>query len=381
MSVAGELVLLAPSARALVASARRGGRRVLALDAFADRDTSAVAQVIRVARGGELDPDAALAVLASLPPTARELIAAAPIEARPELVDQIGRFGRVFNNTRDAIAALKDPGIFPGLLTAAGLRVAETQIESPQTPVGWLRKRRGASGGGHVVRAQLGETRADCFYQREITGVALSLCFLADAERCYPLGINALRSLDIGGAPFHYAGVRALDQEERATYLSDEHIAEIIAGLHRLVRVLALRGLNGIDLIATPDDYAVIEVNPRPPASFALYDDDYAAGLVHWHCQSFERRLLNFAPATPRSYRAIAIEFAMRSLCVPGVFDWPTWCHDLPHGGALLPAAAPLCSVTASDSSSAAAARSLRQRQRELRAVCASWPRVAELAA
>ena len=56
-----------------------------------------------------------------------------------------------------------------------------------------------------------------------------------------------------------------------------------------------------------------LEVNPRPTATFELYDPDYAQGLVDWHVRSFAGPLADFPDRhaqAPASARACAIVYA-----------------------------------------------------------------------
>ena len=103
------------------------------------------------------------------------------------------------------------------------------------------------------------------------------------------LGFNEQFMRAVGDAPFCYAGAATCTVASRASQ------QRMQAGLDRLVRVTELRGLNGVDFLLDGAAVYVLEVNPRPTATFELYDEDFARGLVHWHVRSFLAPLPSFA--------------------------------------------------------------------------------------
>ena len=159
-------------------------------------------------------------------------------------------------------------------------------------------------------RAQRASAHPRAYYQREAPGRALSATFLADAQRAWILGFNALAFRTLGDAPFCYGGAATCS-------VAPALEREMQARLNRLVWVTGLRGLNGIDFLLDGSDVHALEVNPRPTATFELYDADYAHGLVDWHIRSFAGPLLDFPEKLAqgrRPARAYAIVYA-RACC------------------------------------------------------------------
>ena len=328
-----EILIVAISGRALAQSAARTGCRVRVLDAFADRDTRAVAETVCVAADGAIALDdeklfAALDTLDALGPR-RAIVAGSGFERSPQTLDRLAAYGTLCANDADIVAALKDPELSAELLRALGWQVPETRREPPDDPRGWLQKEIGGAGGVHVRRAQRASAHPRAYYQREVPGRALSATFLADARRAWVLGFNALAFRTLGDAPFCYAGASTCSVDPAFE-------RDVQARLDRLVRVTGLRGLNGIDFLLDGSDVHALEVNPRPTATFELYDPDYAQGLVDWHVRSFAGPLRDFPDKHAqgeRSARAYAIVYAEHVVRVPDDADFPSWCRDLPDGG------------------------------------------------
>lgn len=359
------LVVVAVSGRALAQSAARSHGPVVILDAFADADTRRTGTAVNVGlnHGIGIDGKRMLAALAQATSDRNAtIVVGSGFERSPHWLDRMARHGRLCANDSSVVRALKDPDIVMKLLRAQGWNVPETQRMPPSTRSGWLQKRVGGAGGIHVRRAAGRKHAAHHYYQREVDGIALSVTFLADGERAYVLGCNRLLSVTIGTLPWCHAGIVSgvsLSAGLRAT-LQDR--------LDRLVRVTGLRGLNGLDFLMVGDDAVALEVNPRPTASFELYDADYEEGLVHWHIASFAGPLREFVARTERSTaRALRVVYADRDMAIPDGEVWPDWCRDQPGAGTSIAAGAPVLTVTADGGTPEAAQVELDRRAESIR--------------
>ena len=285
------LVIVAISGRALAQSTAKTGRRLVVLDAFGDRDTRAMAEVVCVGsdEGVAIDPGRLMAALAAEPRGSDlAILVGSGFEGTPELASRLARYGQVYANDPAVVAALKDPELGIALLRGCGWRVPATQRELPAERHGWLQKEAGAAGGTHVRRAGHAHDSGAVYFQREIPGQPLSVTFLADGDRAYCLGFNRLLVEVLGDARYCYAGaIAGID-------LPPDLRAQAQSCLDRLVRVTGLRGLGGLDFLLDGERMTALEVNPRPTATFELYDDDFPEGLVHWHLASFERPVPEF---------------------------------------------------------------------------------------
>jgi len=366
-----EIIIVAITGRALAQSAAKTGCRVRVLDAFADRDTQAAAQTACVGADGAiaLDPERLFAALGDLD-DAREqrvIVPGSGFERTPRWLERLASFGTLCANDADIVAAFKEPEVAAELLRALGWQVPETRREPPADPRGWLQKEIGGAGGVHVRRAGRATAHARAYYQREVPGRPLSVTFLADAERAWILGFNALAFQAMGDAPFCYAGASTCS-------LDPVLEREVQTRLDRLVRVTGLRGLNGLDFLLDGGEIYALEVNPRPTATFELYDPDYAEGLVRWHIRSFAGPLRDFPSQRAQNRaRACAVVYAEHAVHVPDGVDFPGWCRDLPVAGSRIAAGAPVLAVFAEAQSEGQVQRLLQHRQHEMRGTLQRW--------
>lgn len=351
------LVVVAVSGRALAQSAARSHGPVVILDAFADADTRRAGHAIPVGlrQGIGIDGPRMLAALArATDGRDATIVVGSGFERSPQWLNRMARHGRLCANDAAVVQALKDPDIATELLRAQGWTVPDTQRAVPAARAGWLQKRIGGAGGIHVRRAGGRKHAAHHYYQREVAGTALSITFLADGERAYVLGCNRLLSVALGTLPWCHAGVVS------GVSLPAGLLASLRDRIDRLVRVTGLRGLNGIDFMLVGDDAVALEVNPRPTASFELYDPDFEEGLVHWHIASFAGPLRGFVARDERSTaRALRIVYADRDTAIPADVVWPAWCRDQPMPGTTIPAGAPVLTVAATGTTPDAAALEL----------------------
>jgi predicted ATP-grasp superfamily ATP-dependent carboligase len=368
-----KLVIIATSGRALAQSAAKRRRQLVVLDAFADRDTRAAAAVARVAadEGIALDAERLLTALAAqAQESAPDIVIGGGLEHAPGLASRIAAHGRLYANPPATVAALKDPELGTALLRATGWDVPVTQRDAPADRRGWLQKQAGGTGGVHVRRAGNAPADARGYFQREVRGQPMSVTFLADGERAWLLGFNRLRTAARGEAAFRYGG--AVGNIAVAPPLC----ARTQSCLDRLVRVTGLRGLAGVDFLLAAGESIAIEINPRPTATFELYDDDFPEGLVHWHMLSFERPVPELAERVGRerlACRALGIIYADQPVRIPADAGFPDWCRDLPCGETTIAAGAPVLSVFAEAETAEEAERLLGVRTRAVHELLARW--------
>lgn len=355
-----QLLIVAACGRALAESARRGGWSPLVIDGFADQDTRAAAARCLPAAGGSgrLDPDRVRAQLRQVPRDVG-IVYGGGLEAWPELVDDLAAHGRLYGNATHIVRSVQDPDSFFGLLRGNGIPHPDTCDRKPSGPA-WLRKRAGSCGGEHVWPATMAapDSGASVYYQRYVEGRPMSALFLADGHAARVVGFNRQWiAWEDSRAPFRYGGAAS---RARLSLLYAAMLEEW-AGI--LARELGLRGLNGIDFIATDRGPVIVELNPRPCATFELYDPDLRYGLVALHIQSCRQGLPRTIPWLQRRFRAHAVVYAPCALRVPTGLDWPFWARDLPHGGQFIAAGHPLCSVHGEGGNVRAARAVVRERQ------------------
>jgi uncharacterized protein len=351
---------VALSARALAVAARRAGRRVVVADLFGDTDTRASAEASLVVEGDFDDGFEAAALLAAaerLAPASAAprfgVVYGSGLESHPELLAQLATGRRLFGNTPTTVGRTKNPREFFALLDGLGLPYPTISLAPPADVAGWLMKRIGGSGGGHVEPARSGATaNGGCYFQRRLPGRAIGASFLADGRRALLLGFSEQWS---SPASYRFGGL------VQPAAIGKRVAAAIPTALDDLTRELGLVGLNSLDLIVDGDHFAILEVNPRPGANLDVFDGADPAGLFELHVAACEGRLPErWTP--PSQATAMSVLYAERPLRVPQRASWPAWVADRPAPGARIETGAPICTVLASAPSPAAARETIAAR-------------------
>ncbi|MGH8478146.1 MAG: ATP-grasp domain-containing protein [Gammaproteobacteria bacterium] len=370
---------MAQSGRALARSAARAGIPVHVLDLYADRDTFAlarsVAQIGSIATG--VCADRLLAFLHGI--QAREgiggIVAGSGFEDRIDVLEAMARVGPLRGNRPEVVRCANDPACFFPLLSRLGIPHPETITGVPVGPVfddaGWLCKRIGGAGGGHVGPAE-GRRPPGFYLQHQVPGWPHSVVFLADGRRAEIIGYNEIRVQGgTGAARFRYTGAVTVPEPPVAPAVED--------AVQALVPALGLVGLCGLDFMLDEDGrYSVLEINPRPTATFELYEDLGVAGpgLFQMHLSAGEGRLPRTVRVLGTGVAAQEVLWASEALTIPGGFKWPDWARDRPASGTLLQADEPICTLHARAAQRKAVARLLSDRRAKLSAVL-GWPQAA----
>ena len=335
----------------MAAAARAAGVRPVVIDCFGDADTHAcAAEVVSLSRH-----PAGWIRIAHARTVMREVWARYPraslvwgggMEGYPRLLGGWAPLGAVLGCPIEAVLRLTNPVQRAALLCELAIPHPEISL-LPRAELGWLCKRRGGAGGTHVYRYSPGARFAATHYlQREISGQSYSLAFVATVEAALPLSFNAQLNWQPNSKfPFRYGGAVV-------TPLPASLTAEVVAYATRIVRRCGLRGLCGMDFIVDAEGaVSVLEVNPRPTATFDLGITPARAFSAHLAaCGGTPRPTL--VPCT--AVRGHLIAYAADAIRIANSLDWPPWTADRPRGGVTVPAAAPLCSITAEGSSEAA---------------------------
>lgn len=312
------------------------------LDWFADDDTRALAETCQILPPGKTGSGFARyaldAALEKLSGQFDKIVYGAGIEGQPTRLTRLERAAAVFGNRSSVLKLVKDPVALSDLLRRVGATHPEISFDRPDTP-GWLAKRIGVSGGGHVIWADKGSRRSGQYYQRAIAGDAVSVLFAANGDQAVVLGFSEQWTAPTKTSPFRYGGCAGPIDLDEAT-------AAALASLcSRLAAEAGLVGLNGIDcLIALDGQITVIEINPRPGAAIDLFGD---LNLWQIHIDAVSGQLPP-RPGPPSSIkRAACVLYAEQPIIMPGGFAWPDWTADRTAAGQAVAKAAPICTVFA----------------------------------
>ncbi|MEO8714702.1 MAG: ATP-grasp domain-containing protein [Acetobacteraceae bacterium] len=352
------VLIAALSGRALAAAARRAGYVPLVADLFDDLDTRAMAGASTLVAGSLARGFAHDALLDSLDRLAtgsapEGVVCGSGFEDRPKLLRAVAARHTLLGNTAATVARVKDPLALAALCKRLDIP-HPTVRRAPEDRGSWLRKRAGASGGGHVEAARLGQTAKPGEYvQRRVEGTAVSALFLADGRHALMLGLSRQWADPTQTRPYRYGGA------VRPAALSETRAVEIAGIIGRLVPATGLVGLNSADFMVRTDGLDLIEINPRPCATIDIFADDEGQ-LFRLHVDACLGHLPDVAPTFPPAAAACVI-YAPRPLLVSAEMAWPDWSADRQPSGRVREGA-PLCTVLADETDADRAERLVRAR-------------------
>ncbi|HEX3441374.1 MAG TPA: ATP-grasp domain-containing protein [Pseudolabrys sp.] len=363
----GAVVLIAAvSGRALAASARRGGFVPLVADAFGDQDTLAAAagHVRTDMLDRPVDGDRLMVALEALTNgrEAAAIVCGSGFEDRADLLARIGARWPLLGNDADTVARIKDPLTFAAICRAADIPHPETLRTPPPDRTGWLVKRIGGAGGLHVREASDSKTEGEgVYFQRSVRGEPVSALVLGDGKRAMVLGFSAQWTAPSRRHPFRYGGA------VRPAPISDGLTRDLTAAIERISAAVPLVGVNSADFLVEGDAFHLLEINPRPGATFDLFERE-ADSLFALHVAACGG---TFPAQAPKFEGAMAgaIVYAVRDIDSVPAFAWPDWAADLSVPGSRIGAEDPLCSVFAHADTAAAAKELVNQRVAQIHAM------------
>ncbi len=361
------MLIAAASGRALAASARRGGYVPLVADAFGDQDTLVAveghAHVDLLDR--RLDDEKVIGALAKLAVGLEPagVVCGSGFEDRVALLARIGARWRLLGNAPETIARLKDPLEFAALCRETDIAHPETVLDRPADTEGWLIKRAGGAGGWHIRPVRDDDVAGEGnYFQRFVTGRAVSALLLGDGRRAVVLGLSEQWCSPLPLHPFRYGGA------VRPAALGDGMARRLTAAVQRLTAAVPLTGVNSADFVVDGDAFHLLEINPRPGATFDLFEPASGPSLFSLHVDACGGVLPAPAPCFARAM-AGGILYAAHDVKRMPDLNWPDWASDRPVAGSAVKVNAPLCSVFASGASVADARQLLERRMAEIEAL------------
>ncbi len=334
------------------------------VDGFADVDTCAASAVSRkVPRTllGLREMEVAEAVRELQGEYSLEgLLYDSALEFAPGLLDDIGA-PRVIGNSSTVLRRCKDPETFFSALDKNSISYPQVCFSQVRGDPGlWLQKN-SKSVGGRGIAPCTRESGHDpsVYLQRKMEGLSFSLTFLADGANIEVLGFNTLWHRTCGpDRPYVYEG--AVNRAE----LTQEQQSMALHYTVCLTREFNLVGLNSIDFILSNDCVHVLEINPRIPATYELYETRQGH-LIGAHMDACIHAKL--APMSgERPLRAHALVYASEPMQVPARFDWPLWTADRPHPEEEIQQYEPVCSVFAGGKNMAQVRAMIRTRMQKI---------------
>lgn len=360
--------MIALSSRPYVEAAKLAGFRVIAIDAYADRQTHASAERVLLvdfdAHG--FNADMLMSVIDGL--DAKDywgVIYGSGLEAQPVLLQYIADRMPLIGNDPASVAAIKTPDVFFAALTKWAIPhpplKAWCPTEQQNEPVSkkTIRKLTGGSGGMHIQYSNDQFPAPGYYDQQYVDGDAVSLLFLACDGQVEVLGFNEQWLYPSASTPFRYGGAVS------NAPLSPEIKTQFVLAAQKLTGEFKLKGLNSLDAIVKNGIVYVLEINSRLSATFDLYPGK-AVNIVR-HIQACQCKALSehVLAAVHKLHHAHAIVYAPDALAIPTEFDWPAWATDIPRD-ALIEAQQPICTVLVTAKSSQAAKQLAQSRVKML---------------
>jgi predicted ATP-grasp superfamily ATP-dependent carboligase len=184
------LLIVSQTSRALAESAQRFGIAPIVLDAFSDIDTQRVARSTQRIAWNDDGPVNAEQLL-SPSEEISGLVYGSGLEHSSELLEPWFKAGKLCGNSPSVVRTVNDPHSFFAMLDDLEIPHPDLSFNSPQKNRGWLVKRMGASGGGHVRHWRGKECFTDRdYFQKYLSGQGISMLFLANGKRAYIVGFN-----------------------------------------------------------------------------------------------------------------------------------------------------------------------------------------------
>lgn len=342
-------VLLAGiSTRALAQSAVRAGYAVTSLDFFGDSDQPEGARVFSLVR--DLHQPPTLMNLAreasALAAEVDMVVVESGLENEPAFFEMLPP-EKMLGNSLESIRGVRDPHQLKSALDGTGMQFPDTYTQGMALPQSgrYLRKDLTHSGGMGVTEWDPACLLSDCeLLQEFIEGKLSSACFIADGKQAKLLGISR-----------QFAGEKALNAPPFAwcgnvTIPGTGQIKEIVeSAVQVLTRTFGLVGLNGIDFIIRDGIPWLIEVNPRPTASFELNQRALRVNAFQLHVDACRGNLPETIPAAPDDMcYGKGILYANEDVRVGSTIGWSRQAiADVPHPGEEIPVGAPVCTLLA----------------------------------
>lgn len=334
-------VIVARSGRALAASASKAGYLVHVIDAFADVDIQAeTVQRCQYDTTGFDVPQ--LQVLFSDLHDRYPLelvVVGSGLELQHDLLQQLPSHVKLCSNAPGTLARVTEPFNFYAMLERTGLPGIPVYREWPGNTGPLLCKRIGGMGGEHIRWADESTPLATGFYyQAYIEGAVHSVVFVADGRHHVVIGYNSLwLEQRCDNQPFLLGGASSM---QPAAGLE----VAIESCLEKIVPETGLRGLCGMDFVINNDgEISILEINPRPPATFELHEGEQS--LFAAHVQSFTQPLTPYRRCD--QHRAYVIIYATENIAISTDLDWPAWVKDRPAAGTQFEQCQPVCTIHA----------------------------------
>ena len=337
-----------------MAAAVQAGFKVSAIDGFADSQTQAMANLIKLAPfdNDGFQADALLAIIDTLDPNRYiGFVYGSGFEAQPTLLAEITKRIPLLGNLPATLTSVKSPRIFFSACARLGVAYPQTWTQANASlPLDGLVKAVGGSGGSHVQPYSNAKVSLDKqhYAQQKLHGLPVSVLFLAHAQQAALVGFNELMLAPTEALPYRYGGV--VSQIDLPASVQDQ----LLKAVQQLTAEFSLLGLNSLDAVLQDGVAYVLEINPRLSASVGLYETaDGELNLLAMHvaaCTQDQSYALPSSVTVKSGSVAQSVIYGALPLRIPANFAWPEWVQDCPspQSSTQIHAGEPICTVLAS---------------------------------
>jgi len=362
----GSLLIAAVSGRALARAAVDAGFDALVADFFADADTERLAAACRkqpgdIARGFQWRSlgSALQALVKQAPSPLLGLTYGSGFEDRPHLLSGIAKRWSLLGNEAHTVARIKNPETFFATLDELAIPHPPTAMTRPKNGAGWVAKRRGAAGGGHVVPSRLQKDATNVYYQSLAQGRAVSALFVANGSEARVLGFSEQWTAPAPRRRWRYGGA------VQPASVPEDAADAMARAVTLLAAAFGLKGLGSADFVLAQNQPLLIEINPRPGATLDIFACAKKP-LLKLHIDAVLDGTLPRKPLVFEGAAAASIVHVPMGAIVPRSMTWPSWAADLPKPGERIDKQRPICTVLARAGTEARAKRLAETRKASL---------------
>ena len=372
-------LIISLTARALAASAKKADIDAYSIDLFQDLDTIHYSHKSATADFGTIgfESRSLFNAIEKLDPRQElPVIYGGGLEHDPNLIRRISNNRRLVCNSADVVEQICRPKQFFARLSNLGIPHPETRYDAPGGDGIWLKKYPGSSGGMHIDYMPP-HHMADSngfYFQKYCPGRIVTATVYAYDGGAEIVGFSEQWCDESSVTPpFTYGGAVSIAREELPDHVSCsmEQVAQ------EIVSSFGLRGLASLDMIVNDNGWVLLEVNPRPSATFELHEGEESFLAAHW--KAFDAEEVSLRSMTlDNVFNAHAVIYASSPMRVPSEWSWPSDVRDLPASEETFRIGEPVCTVYAQAQCSALAKDQVLKRHQQLCTMMEQW-RVCEL--
>jgi predicted ATP-grasp superfamily ATP-dependent carboligase len=260
---------------------------------------------------------------------------------------------------------VKEPATLKAALDSLEIPSPAIRLGVPASKDGWLVKRRGGSGGGHI-RPWDGKppdnSRGAVYFQERVAGIPISALFIGAEGRAILVGFSRQWESASPAYPFRFGGACHLGKEELCPRL----LRDMIRRTAPLFQAFPMTGLVSLDFLVDGARWNLLEINPRPGATLDIFDIE-GTNLFEHHVKAASGIL----PETPFHFvKAAAAEIVYAdegALELKPEVTLPDWIKDQPDPDASIERNDPICTVFAMAGDANAALNLCKERVRYAR--------------